>query len=64
MNGFNQVCDVRHPTLCDARGGSTSHVCDKLDKINRDFLWAPHVRKEGCTWWGGVKLLSPRKKGA
>ena len=26
-----------------------AHLCDKLDKINRDFLWGSTTEKEGCT---------------
>ena len=39
-----------------------AHICDKLDKVNRNFYGAPQVIGKRCTWWVGIKLLNLRKK--
>ena len=40
------------------------HLCEKLDKISRDFLWGHLRRRRNFTLWGGVTLLGLRRKEA
>ena len=40
-----------------------THLCDKLDKINRDFLWGStnEKRKMHTVGWG--KIIKPKEEG-
>ena len=37
------------------------HLCKKLDKINRDFLWGSEKKKLHLVGWS--KIIKPKEKG-
>ena len=41
-----------------------TYLCEKLDKINRDFLWDQQVKREDFTWLVGTRLLGRRQREA
>ena len=39
------------------------HLCEKLDKINRDFLWGSTRYKKKLHLVGWNKIIQPKEKG-
>ena len=39
------------------------HLCEKLDKINRDFLWGSTREKKKLHLVGWNKIIQPKKEG-
>lgn len=39
------------------------HLYEKLDKINRDFLWGPSIEKRRMHLVGWDKLVKPKEEG-
>ena len=39
------------------------HLCEKLDKINRDFLWGSSTKKKKLHLVGWSKIIRPKEKG-
>ena len=40
-----------------------SHLCEKLDKINRDFLWGSSTEKKKLHLVGWSKVIKPKEEG-
>lgn len=40
-----------------------SHLCEKLDKINRDFLWGSSAEKRKLHLLGWSKIIRPKDDG-
>ena len=40
-----------------------SHICDKLDKLNRDFLWGSTSEKRKLHLVGWSKIVRPKEDG-
>ena len=40
-----------------------SHICDKLDKLNRDFLWGSMSEKRKLHLVGWSKIVRPKEDG-
>ena len=40
-----------------------SHLCEKLDKINRDFLWGSSTEKKRLHLVGWSKVIRPKEEG-
>ena len=40
-----------------------SHICDKLDEVNRDFLWGSTSEKRKLHLIGWSKIVRPKKDG-
>ena len=40
-----------------------SHICDKLDKVNRDFLWGSTSEKRKLHLVGWSKIVRPKEDG-
>ena len=41
----------------------STHVCDKLDKINQDFLWGSTSEKKRMHIVGWSKIVKPKEEG-
>lgn len=39
------------------------HLCEKLDKINRDFIWGPTREKRKVHQVGWDKIIKPKGEG-
>ena len=39
------------------------HLCDKLDKINRDFLWGLSIEKQRMHLVGWEQIIRPKDEG-
>ena len=40
-----------------------SHICDKLDEVNRDFLWGSTSEKRKLHLIGWSKIVRPKEDG-
>ena len=40
-----------------------NHLCEKLDKINRDFLWGSSTEKKKLHLVGWSKIIRPKDEG-
>lgn len=40
-----------------------AHLCDKLDKINRDFLWGSSMEKKKLHLMGWSKIIRSKEEG-
>ena len=40
-----------------------SHICDKLDEVNRDFLWGSMSEKRKLHLIGWSKIVRPKEDG-
>lgn len=40
-----------------------NHLCEKLDKINRDFLWSSFTKKKKLHLVGWSKIIRPKDEG-
>ena len=40
-----------------------SHLCEKLDKINRDFLWGSSTEKKRLHLVAWSKVIKPKEEG-
>lgn len=41
-----------------------NHLCEKLDKINKDFLWGSSTEKKKLHLVGWSKIIRPKDEGA
>jgi len=41
----------------------SAHLCEKLDKINRDFLWGSSLEKRKLHLVGRNKIVKPKEEG-
>ena len=40
-----------------------NHLCEKLDKINKDFLWGSSTEKKKLHLVGWSKIIRPKDEG-
>ena len=40
-----------------------NHLCEKLDKINKDFLWGSSTKKKKLHLVGWSKIIRPKDEG-
>lgn len=42
----------------------SSHLCEKLDKVNKDFLWGSSMERRKLHLVGWSKIIKPKNEGA
>ena len=52
------------PSYVMQRAALPMHICEKIDKVNRDFYGGPLRIKGNSILWAGGKLLNQRMKEA
>ena len=59
----SEISYVYNTELCDARRGLPIHLCEKLDKINQDFLWGSTREKKRLHLVTWNKIIQPKEEG-